>query len=80
MNDPSIYPAYRFPPDVIADAVRLYHRFTLSLRDIEELIAERGFELSYETINGWRGWECRDHYSDDSGDYNEPRGPYWRNA
>jgi putative transposase len=44
---------HRFPPDVIRQAVWLYFRFTLSLRDVEELLAERGIETSYETIRCW---------------------------
>jgi transposase-like protein len=43
---------HRFPPDVIRYAVWLYFRFTLSFRD-EELLAERGIEVSYETIRCW---------------------------
>lgn len=43
----------RFPGEVIRYAVRLYFRFTLSLRDVEELLAERGIEVSYETIRCW---------------------------
>jgi putative transposase len=43
----------RFPPDVIRHAVWLYFRFTLSLRDVEELLAQRGIEVSYETIRCW---------------------------
>ena len=34
-------------------AVRLYYRFTLSLRDVEEMLAERGIDVSYETIRCW---------------------------
>jgi|SRR5665213_2460196 len=44
---------HRFPADVIRQAVWLYFRFTLSFRDVEELLAERGIELSYETIRYW---------------------------
>jgi transposase-like protein len=44
---------YRFPPDVIRQAVFLYFRFTLSLRDVEELLAHRGVQVSYETIRQW---------------------------
>jgi transposase-like protein len=44
---------HRFPPDVIRHAVWLYFRFTLSLRDVEELLAQRGIEVSYETIRCW---------------------------
>jgi putative transposase len=38
--------AHRFPPQIIQHAVRLYLRFTLSYRDVEELLAERGIEIS----------------------------------
>ena len=41
---------HRFPADVIRYAVWLYFRFTLSFRDVEELLAQRGIEVSYETI------------------------------
>jgi putative transposase len=44
---------HRFPPDVIRQAVWLYFRFTLSLRDVEEMLAERGVETNYETIRCW---------------------------
>ena len=44
------YARHRFPPDVIRHAVWLYFRFTLSLRDVEALLAHRGVEVSYETI------------------------------
>ena len=47
---PVSYKRYRIPPDVICDAVWLYFRFTLSLRDVEELLCQRGIEVSYETI------------------------------
>ena len=53
MKTASIYRGYRFPPEVIAHAVWLYHRFTLSLRDVEDLLAERGVTVSYETIRQW---------------------------
>jgi putative transposase len=43
----------RFPPVVIQHAVWLYLRFTLSYRDVEELLAERGLDLSYETVRSW---------------------------
>jgi len=49
----SIYRGRHFPPEVIAHAVYLYHRFTLSLRDVEELLAVRGVFVSYETIRVW---------------------------
>jgi putative transposase len=41
---------YRFPGEVISHAVWLYHRFLLSYRDVEELLAERGIAVSYETV------------------------------
>jgi putative transposase len=44
------YHGYRFPPEIISHAVWLYHRFCLSFRDVEELLAERGIVVSYETI------------------------------
>src|ERR671935_370152 len=47
------YRRHRFVPDVIRLAVRLYLRFTLSLRDVEELLAERGLDVSYETVRRW---------------------------
>lgn len=47
------YKRHRFPPDVIRYAVWLYFRFTLSFRDVEELLAERGIDVSYETIRCW---------------------------
>src|SRR5271165_267849 len=44
---------YRFPPAVIRQAVWLYVRFTLSFRDVEDLLAERGLDVSYETVRRW---------------------------
>ena len=41
---------HRFPADVIAHAVWLYFRLTMSFRDVEDLLAERGIDVSYETI------------------------------
>ncbi|WP_411194441.1 IS6 family transposase [Rhodococcus erythropolis] len=49
----STYKGYRFPREIIAHCVWLYHRFTLSFRDIELLMAERGIEVIYETIRTW---------------------------
>ena len=43
---------YRFPP-LIIHAVWLYHRFCLSFRDAEDLLAQRGITVSYETIRVW---------------------------
>ena len=50
---PISYKRNRFPPDVIRHAVWLYFRFTLSLRDVEERLAQWGVEVSYETIRCW---------------------------
>ncbi len=44
---------HRFPPEVIRHSVWLYARFTLSFRDIEDLLAERGLDISYETVRRW---------------------------
>ncbi|CAA9314785.1 MAG: Transposase [uncultured Gemmatimonadaceae bacterium] len=50
---PHPYRGHRFPPEVIAHAVRLYLRFALSFRDVEEILAERGIAVSYETVRRW---------------------------
>ena len=50
---PNPYHGHRFPREVIAHAVRLYLRFALSCRDIEELLAERGVTVSHETVRRW---------------------------
>ena len=47
------YKRYRFPPDIISYAVWLYFRFNLSHRDIEDLLAQRGVIVSYESIRLW---------------------------
>ena len=47
------YKRHRFPPQVIQHAVWLYFRFTLSFRDVEDLLAERGLDVSYESIRYW---------------------------
>ena len=47
------YAGYRFPPEIIHQAIWLYLRFTLSLRDVEDLLAERGVAVSYETVRRW---------------------------
>ena len=44
---------HQFPPDVIRHAVWLYQRFTLSYRDVEDMLAERGLDLTYETVRRW---------------------------
>ena len=50
---PISYARHQFPPEVIRHAVWLYLRFTLSYRDVEELLGERGLDVSYETIRRW---------------------------
>jgi len=49
----NIYKRHRFPSDIISYAVWLYYRFNLSHRDIEDLLAERGITVSYETVRLW---------------------------
>jgi putative transposase len=52
-SDRSSYCGYRFPAEIISYAVWAYHRFCLSFRDVEDLLAERGIIVSYETIRQW---------------------------
>ena len=47
------YSGYRFPRDIIQRAVWMYLRFTLSFRDVEELLAERGITVSHESVRRW---------------------------
>ena len=47
------YHGYRFLPDIISHAVWLYHRFCLSFHDAEDLLAQRGVTVTYETIRQW---------------------------
>src|ERR1700719_2921812 len=47
------YARHRFPAVVIRHAVWLYFRFTLSYRTVEDLLAERGLDVSYETVRRW---------------------------
>lgn len=49
----SSYAGYRYPTEIISHAVWLYLRFTLSLRDVEELLAARGIVVTYETVRQW---------------------------
>jgi putative transposase len=53
MNTSPSYKRHRFPSEIISHAVWLYFRFSLSYRDVEELMAERGIVLTYETIRQW---------------------------
>ena len=47
------YHGARFPPEIISHAIWLYHRFGLSFRDVEDLLAQRGITVTYETIRQW---------------------------
>jgi putative transposase len=49
----SNYRGYRFPPEVISHGVWLYHRFCLSFRDVQDLLAKRGITVTHETIRQW---------------------------
>src|SRR3981189_3374514 len=51
--DQLCYSRHRFPPPVLQTYIWLYLRFTWSYRDVEELLAERGLEVSYETVRRW---------------------------
>ena len=48
-----MYHRHRFPQDIIRHAVWLYYRFCLNYRDVEDLLAERGINVSYETVRRW---------------------------
>src|SRR5580700_7191281 len=50
---PLSYRRHRFPPELIQHAIWLYLRFTLSYRDVEDLLAQRGLDISYETVRCW---------------------------
>ena len=52
-SQPASSHGYRFPPDIISHAVWLYYRFCLSFRDAEDLLAQRGVTVTYETIRQW---------------------------
>ena len=52
-SPPPSYRGYRFLPEIISHAVWLYHRFGLSFRDVEDLLAERGVTVTYESIRQW---------------------------
>jgi putative transposase len=47
------YQRHRFPSEIISHAVWLYHRFCLSFREVEELLAKRGISVTYETVRQW---------------------------
>lgn len=52
-DEPISYAGYRYPPEVISYAVWMYFRFPLSLRMVEEMLAARGIEVTYETVRRW---------------------------
>src|ERR1700704_3976626 len=52
-SEPDPHYRHRFPAEIISHAVWLYHSFSLSFRDVELLLAERGITLSYETVRRW---------------------------
>src|SRR5690349_885378 len=52
-HSPDLHRGHRFPAEIIAHAVWLYHVFSLSLRDVELLLAERGVSVSYESVRRW---------------------------
>ena len=47
------YRGYRFPKEIISYAVWFYYRFTVSFRDVEDVLATRGVLVSYESIRRW---------------------------
>jgi putative transposase len=52
-GDPVLYRRHRFPAEIISHAVWLYFRFNVSHRDVEEVLAERGDQVSYDAIRLW---------------------------
>ena len=50
---PASYPRHRFPAEIISHAVWLYHVFSLSLRDVELILAERGVVVTHESVRHW---------------------------
>jgi transposase-like protein len=58
---PISYVRHRFPPEIIPHALWLCLRFMLSLRDVEELLAVRRLEVSYETVRRWVRGKVRPH-------------------
>ena len=52
-TDPALYKRHRYPTAIISHAVWLYFRFSLSYRDVEELLAARGIHVTYETVRQW---------------------------
>ena len=72
----SIYSRHRFHPDIIRRAVWMYFRFNLSFRDVEELMIERGVDVSYETLRRWVD-KFGSTYSKRVKSRSEPPSPVW---
>mgnify|MGYP001080539247 CR=1 FL=1 len=72
----SLYHGHRFPAAVIGCAVRWYFRFQLSLRDIEELLFERGVVVSHESIRAWVD-KFGPHFADQAKAVRRPVGRTW---
>ena len=53
MTTPDPYRGFGFPAEIISHAVWLYHCFSLSLRDVESILAQRGIVVSYESVRAW---------------------------
>jgi len=71
-----LYRRHRFPPEVISHAVWLYFRFPLSLRMVEEMVAERGISVSYETVRQW-ALKFGNAFSDQIRHWAPARGDKW---
>ena len=54
-RDPDLFHRHRFPAEIIGHAVWLYFTFSLSLRDVDLLLAERGITVSHEGVRQWCG-------------------------
>ena len=52
-TSPSLYKGHRYPMEIISHRVWLYHRFPLSLREVEEMMLARGVLVTYETVHQW---------------------------
>ena len=52
-TEPCTYRGFRFPAEIISHAVWLYHCFSLCLREVETILAQRGIVVSYESIRAW---------------------------
>jgi putative transposase len=73
---PGHFHRHRFPAEIISYPVWLYHRFPLSHRDIEELLSERGIQVSYETVRRW-AIKFGSLFAEDLRRREVPRGKTW---